>query len=160
MDDHGLDAALRGSVMKRRSVIARTISSERKALCDFQHHEARLQAIRRPRSGSPARSAVRDMLNRMTIRSSWLTAGANEPAQRGLLWRHPQWAFGDTGRGTSPPSSRTRWPGRRGLHRGRLARSAQASIWRIGDVEVQEPGAHDIIALLVDTSFSMAMDGR
>ena len=73
--------------------------------------------------------------------------------------RRREWAFGDTEPWDVTRTVTNAVVRTRGRRRGHL-RTAYAST--IGDVEVMETEARTqaAVALLVDTSFSMAMDGR
>ena len=155
MDDLDLDALAR-QLGDQAAVDARTLQRLEQALRDQG-------TVRRDSSGqlrlTPkamrqlGKALLRDVAQRMSGRQ-----GQRELQQAGAAGERSgatrEWAFGDT----EP------WDIPRTVLNGVLRRAGDPSgpLLEIGDVEVQETEARTqaCVALLVDTSFSMAMDGR
>ncbi|TWP36665.1 vWA domain-containing protein [Leekyejoonella antrihumi] len=153
MDDVDLDALAR-QLGDEAAVSARTLAELERALRDRDYLQRGPEGDLRlsPRAMRELGRTLRDVSTRLSgrqgQRDARLAGAAGEPSGATR-----EWQFGDT----EP------WDVTRTLLNGAIRRAGgDDRRLRIGDVEVQETEARTqaAVALLVDTSFSMAMDGR
>lgn len=159
MDDVDLDALMR-QLGPEAVADARTLSEIEKALRDTGY-------LKRSSDGSLrlspkamrqlGKTLLRDVADRMTgrqgARDVRLAGAAGEPSGASRAWQFGDTESWDVTRSLTNAVQREASAGRGGRRGIRL---------EIGDVEVSETEARTqaAVALLVDTSFSMAMDGR
>jgi len=156
MDDLDLDTLAR-QLGEQSAVDARTLQRLEKALREqgTMRRDSTGQLRLTPKAMRQlGKSLLRDVAQRLSGRQ-----GQRELQQAGAAGERSgatrEWAFGDTEPWDIPRTILN------GVRR-RAADGGSSRLLEIGDVEVQETEARTqaCVALLVDTSFSMAMDGR